>query len=203
MTANVLADAGYRPAAAALAARLRAPNPASNCALDWGMETNGATIAVLRAVARLGGDAEVDAVAAILEDAERDSNTRLQAFATLASLGTPSALRIIESVLPRGRGSRTPRNEHDRVAAAILDQFFQFAPNQSPPDAKGLKISVLPGLPRDSADMLPDVRPLMREERRYTLEMTGDDMCGVGYEIIVGRMAGTWVIKEWRLIWIS
>jgi hypothetical protein len=311
VAADVLADAGYRPAAASLAARLHVPNSLSECAVDWGMNTKGPTVAILRSLARIGGAAEVAAVASILEDAGRDEETRLQAFATLASLGTPSALRIVRTLLtrpnahaswyeppspkdfatpvgrggsgapvrirlsdiekdsdgdglpdlverrlrtnpnrrdtdgdgvsdgedPTPRGSRLPRNEHDRIVLAILDQFFLFDRSTPAPvvivhdvplawdqwrgatltlTAKQvrqleagagyegiLRVRIVPGLPEQYADMAAHFRPLRPDERRYTLEMVSGGLSGVGYEVVVGRMAGAWVVKECRPIWLS
>jgi hypothetical protein len=94
--ARVLGNGQYRNAAAALAARLADRPPARG---PWGRWDPA--FDVLGALSRIAGDEQLEAIAAVLNDATRDGATRRQALATLGSIGTDAALRIAESALQR------------------------------------------------------------------------------------------------------
>jgi len=93
--ARVLGDGGYREAAPLLAARLPDPPPPPRS--EWGHWDP--VFDVLKALSSVGGDREVTAVARVLNDGTKDEATRRQALATLASIGTPGAIPIIERTL--------------------------------------------------------------------------------------------------------
>jgi hypothetical protein len=93
--AAVLAGAGYKQAAPALAARLQGHLEEPGASWDsWNPQ-----FAVLAALSRLGGAAEVPIVAGVLNDPSRKGTIRRQALATLASLGTPQAVAALERFL--------------------------------------------------------------------------------------------------------
>lgn len=96
---EVLAAGAYRPAAAALARRLagKLEEPVPGQGRDeWNPQ-----FAVLRALAALGGDAEVPAVAAVLESRTRRGAVRREALATLAAMRSPAAERELRGFLSR------------------------------------------------------------------------------------------------------
>jgi outer membrane protein assembly factor BamB len=93
--ARVVADARYRDAAHRLSARLSDPPPrATREGEHWDPAEE-----VLKALAQIGGQGEVGAIAAVLGDATRDGSTRLQAFTALASIGTADALEAVDKLL--------------------------------------------------------------------------------------------------------
>jgi hypothetical protein len=96
---EVLAAGAYRPAAAPLARRLAGkleePVPGQGRD-DWNPQ-----FAALRALAALGGDAEVPAVAAVLESRTRRGAVRREALATLAAMRSPAAERELRDFLSR------------------------------------------------------------------------------------------------------
>jgi hypothetical protein len=96
--ARVLGDGGYAEAAPPLAARLADPPPPPRTDYD----TWDPALDVLGALSRIGGDAEVKPIAGVLNDSTRAGSTRRQALATLASIGTPSAVSVIETTLSQG-----------------------------------------------------------------------------------------------------
>lgn len=66
------------------------------------------------------------------------------------------------------------------------------------------RLRIVPGVPKHlAAETESLLRPLHRDERRYTLDMRSGGLAGVGYEVIVAKIAQTWVIKEWRVLWLS
>jgi hypothetical protein len=95
--ARVLGDARFRAAAPLLAARLPEPPPPPRA--DW--DQWDPAFEVLIALSRIGGDQQVGPVSTVLTDPTRDGATRRQALATLASIGTPAAVQVIETVLSR------------------------------------------------------------------------------------------------------
>ena len=103
---RVLADARYREAAGSLALRLADQPPPART--DW--DRWDPAFDVLNALSQIGGDPEVGAVAAILNDPTRDGATRRQALATLASMGTPGATTFIAKALSQ---------------KAVVEQWFQ------------------------------------------------------------------------------
>lgn len=98
-----LADAGYLPAAPALARRLGALDAAAPDAV---------AVAVLDALAVLGGPSEADAAGAVLTAPGRSEEVKLHAFMALVGIGTPEALasatRALEERRARGLGRFTP-----------------------------------------------------------------------------------------------
>jgi len=91
--ADVLGQSGYREAAPLLAARLSTP------ACPPEHRGPRASLAILAALATLGGDDQVAAVAQIVNDSHGDQQLRLKALTTLASIGSAEALAVIEQVL--------------------------------------------------------------------------------------------------------
>jgi hypothetical protein len=103
--ADVLAAGGHRAAAPALArllgGELERPRPGP------GWEGWNPRFALLRALARLAGDPEVPAIAALLERGG-PGGVRREAFATLVALRSPAADRAVRAWLagPRAGGAR-------------------------------------------------------------------------------------------------
>jgi len=106
--ADALAAGGDRAAAPALARRLAAPleePPASPGLEGWNPQ-----LALLRALARLGGDGEVPAVAALVDSRERRAVVRREALSTLAAMRAPAADRFVRAFLARPLPPRRPWN---------------------------------------------------------------------------------------------
>jgi hypothetical protein len=102
--AHVLGRSGDPASAPVLAARLAgAPDQVAE--------------EILKAVARIGGAAAVDAVAGVLADTRRKPTVRMEAFTTLASLGTPRAVDALEGAVAAGdrRVRWTPPSAVDLV----------------------------------------------------------------------------------------
>jgi outer membrane protein assembly factor BamB len=95
--ARRLAAGGYRAAAPALAAQFARPleEPPSHPGYPgWNPQ-----FALLRALAQLGGDREVPAVRALLENRERPGRLRREALATLVALRSPLAEQAVRAFL--------------------------------------------------------------------------------------------------------
>ncbi len=106
--ADALAAGGDRAAAPALARRLTAPleePPASPGLEGWNPQ-----LALLRALARLGGDAEVPAIDAVIDSRERRPVVRREALAALAAMRSPAADRVVRTFLARPLPARRPWN---------------------------------------------------------------------------------------------
>jgi putative pyrroloquinoline-quinone binding quinoprotein len=95
--ARVLAWARHAPAAAALAARL--DEPLAYPDPEEELQNDSPQTALVEAVARVGGPAEVPALARVLADASRAGDVRRAALLALASIGTPAAVRAMEKTL--------------------------------------------------------------------------------------------------------
>lgn len=100
--AQVLSEAGFRRAAAPLAARLKGSLEEPGQGWDhWNPQ-----FAVLTALAQLGGPEQVEVVAAVLSDPARTGTIRRQALCTLTAIGTPRAVEAVDRVLAGASPSR-------------------------------------------------------------------------------------------------
>src|SRR5580693_2229510 len=109
--ADALADGGRRTAAPALARLLAGPLEAPQ---PWpGWEGWNPQFALLRALARLGSDAEVPAIASLLDARNRTGGVRREALATLVALRSPAADRAVRQWLARSTDP-TPGPPHRR-----------------------------------------------------------------------------------------
>ncbi|HVT57382.1 MAG TPA: PQQ-binding-like beta-propeller repeat protein [Thermoanaerobaculia bacterium] len=97
--AGTFAAAGHRAAAAPLARRLE--SPLEELEPGNGREEWNPQVAVLRALAAIGGDPEVQSIATVLASPGRRGTVRRQALATLAALRTPAADRAVRAFLAR------------------------------------------------------------------------------------------------------
>jgi hypothetical protein len=91
-SAKVLANAKFCDAAPLLAAHLE------DMPCDSRMSSEAFEV-VLAALAELGGEEQVAAVAKVLHDPDRAYDERLQALAALASIGSATAVKIIDELL--------------------------------------------------------------------------------------------------------
>jgi len=66
-----------------------------------------------------------------------------------------------------------------------------------------LRVRVAPGLPKRYLEVAALLRPLLSDERRYTLEVLRFAQSSAGYEVVVRRFGGRWVITECLPIWVS
>lgn len=191
VAAWVLGEAGYRPAAAALAARLRGVYAQDKDPRE----------AVLQALSRIGGASEVEAVAAILGDRRNPGPVRRQSLATLASIGTPETAAAVDRFLgqaapaqpwwdPRGwwEAMRSPpRSEEQEIVAAISEQFFLFGGAGEPKQFKITIHAAAPGTPG----------PAGREERVYQMLLDNPQSPHEDrYDVVVRRLGRRWVIRE-------
>jgi hypothetical protein len=106
--ADGLAAAGYRPGAAQLVRRLGGPLEAPRPGPGW--EGWNPWHAVLRALAVVGGDAEVPAVAALLDPRHADAAVRREALATLAAMRSAAADQAVRSFLAQPVAERVAWN---------------------------------------------------------------------------------------------
>jgi hypothetical protein len=115
--ADALAAGGFRAAAPALAGqlagKLEEPQPAP------GLEGWNPQFALLRALAQLGGDAEVPVLAALLDRRSQPASVRREALATLVALRSPAAERAVRAFLARPLPRPAPWNPPTAPAGAI------------------------------------------------------------------------------------
>ncbi|HEV7519370.1 MAG TPA: hypothetical protein VGR07_24025, partial [Thermoanaerobaculia bacterium] len=116
--AAALAAGGFRAGAPALArqlaGKLEEPQPAP------GLEGWNPAFALLRALAQLGGDAEVPAVATLLDRRDRPGAVRREALATLVALRSPAAERAVRAFLAaRPLPPRSPWNPPTAPAGSL------------------------------------------------------------------------------------
>ncbi|MEO8500206.1 MAG: PQQ-binding-like beta-propeller repeat protein [Vicinamibacteria bacterium] len=187
VAAIVLGAADFRPAAAALASRLRSVHA----------EDKDPREAVLRALSRIGGAKEVEAVAALLGDRSNPAHLRRQSFTTLASIGTPEATAAIDRFLPPAPAppwwdprtwwdamQKPARTEKQEIEAAITEQFFLF--DAGPKAAKFTLNPARPGTYTPAAG---------HEERLYQLLIESSPH-NDQYQVVVRKLGGRWIVRE-------
>jgi hypothetical protein len=185
--ADIVAEADYRPAVPSLLQRLkRFPNVFYNLRIT-GYDPR---IAVPAAIRALAGSAEVPLLAAALHD--KNVALRRDLLVLLADIDTPEAYEAIRDFLATGK--QAPRNvtivmdppvdpEEQEIAAAVaLDlQAFGDLPNE-----------------RSVGLIRAEDEPPARNERRYSLTAAGR-----GYEVVVRRYRGMWIVTKRDAAWIA
>ncbi len=185
--ADIVAEADYRPAVLPLLQRLRR---FSNLFYNLRITGYDPSIAVPAAIRALAGPAEVPLLAAALHD--KNVALRRDLLVLLADIDTPEAYEAIRDFLATGKQvpqkvrivmdpPTSPREQEIAVAVALDLQAFSDLPNE-----KSFGLS-------PAEDESP-----VRNERRYSL--TAADK---GYEVVVRRYRGMWLVTKLDFAWIS